>query len=82
MPVRTCVGCRQRADQTTLIRVVVVQGAFVVPDHDRSLPGRGAYLHPDARCVAEAVRRKAFGRALRVEGSLELSQLESGFGAG
>lgn len=78
MPVRTCVGCRRRSDQTTLIRVVA-QGSFVVPDRNRSLPGRGAHLHPDARCLAEAVRRKAFGRALRVEGPLNLSPLESAF---
>lgn len=81
MPVRTCVGCRQRTDQTTLIRVVA-QGSTVVPDPDRSSPGRGAHLHPDARCLAEAIRRKAFGRALRVEGPLDLSELEAAFDAG
>ena len=31
----------------------------------RSLPGRGAWLHPDAACLDAAVKRHAFARALR-----------------
>lgn len=31
----------------------------------RTRPGRGAWLHPDADCLATAVRRRAFTRALR-----------------
>ena len=31
----------------------------------RSLPGRGAWLHPDPACLGAAVRRRAFTRALR-----------------
>ena len=38
----------------------------VVPDPTGTLPGRGAHLHPTAECYDLAVRRKAFGRALRV----------------
>lgn len=42
----------------------------VVPDPDGIATGRGAHLHPTARCYDLAVRRKAFSRALRVEGGL------------
>lgn len=38
----------------------------VVPDPTSTLPGRGAHLHPTTECYDLAVRRKAFGRALRV----------------
>ena len=38
----------------------------VVPDPAATAPGRGAHLHPTAECYQLAVRRKAFGRALRV----------------
>lgn len=31
----------------------------------RSLPGRGAWLHPDPDCLTAAVKRRAFARALR-----------------
>ncbi len=41
-----------------------------VPDPDGTATGRGAHLHPTARCYDLAVRRKAFSRALRVQGGL------------
>ena len=76
--VRTCIGCRHRADKTTLVRVVAVQESttvVVTPDLRGTLPGRGAHLHPTTRCLELATRRKAFGRALRVEGPLDLGAL-------
>jgi hypothetical protein len=36
------------------------------------MPGRGASLHPDPACFALAERRRAFGRALRVSGVLDI----------
>ena len=63
-PVRTCVGCRRREPQDALLRVVAVDGTVAV-DVRRRAPGRGAYVHPAPACVAAAVKRRAFGRALR-----------------
>jgi uncharacterized protein len=37
-----------------------------VPDPTATRPGRGAHLHPTTACYDLAVRRRAFGRALRV----------------
>ncbi|WP_230425244.1 YlxR family protein [Prauserella cavernicola] len=68
-PVRTCVGCRQRALISELLRVVAVDGVVVV-DERRRLPGRGAWLHPEPDCLTKAERRRAFPRALRVQGTL------------
>ena len=68
-PVRTCIGCRQRATKRELLRVTVGSDAngqpAVVPDPDATAPGRGAHLHPTTECYDLAVRRKAFTRALR-----------------
>ena len=64
-PVRTCVGCRDRASRAALIRVVV-QNDELVFDERGALPGRGAWLHPSPECLDTALRRKAFARALRV----------------
>ena len=78
--IRTCIGCRSRDAVTALVRIVAVQGSSVpavVPDLRRSLPGRGAHLHPETRCLELARRRKAFGRALRLEGPLDLSALDA-----
>jgi len=77
-PVRTCIGCRQKATATELIRIVVSDPGppvTVVPDVRRSAPGRGAHLHPTLQCLELAVRRKAFGRALRVTAAVDHSQV-------
>jgi predicted RNA-binding protein YlxR (DUF448 family) len=72
-PVRTCIGCRKRELAVELLRVVAVDGGngggAVTVDPARKLPGRGAWLHPDLQCLDAAIRRRAFGRALRITGS-------------
>ncbi|WP_432067728.1 YlxR family protein [Streptomyces sp. C10-9-1] len=68
-PERTCVGCRERAAKNDLLRIVVIEGECV-PDDRGTLPGRGAYVHPAVVCLDQAVRRRAFPRALRVPGPL------------
>ena len=75
-PVRTCVGCRARASRSALIRVVVNNGELVF-DEKAVLPGRGAWLHPTPECLQNALRRKAFARALRVSTALDLSTAEN-----
>ncbi|NEA65471.1 YlxR family protein [Streptomyces sp. SID12488] len=73
-PERTCVGCRERAAKKDLLRIVAVEGECV-PDHRGTLPGRGAYTHPALVCLDLAVRRRAFPRALRVQGALDVVAL-------
>ena len=68
-PVRMCVGCRERAAKAVLLRVVADAGALL-PDPSGRLPGRGASVHPDLRCLDLAERRRAFPRALRRTGPL------------
>ena len=70
-----CVGCRDRADAADLLRVVAVDGTCL-PDPHRRLPGRGAHVHLDQQCLEAALRRRAFGRALRVAASLDTGPLE------
>ncbi|MFD5829144.1 YlxR family protein [Lentzea sp. NPDC060358] len=47
----------------------------VVPDLRRRLPGRGAWLHFDLECLRNAERRRAFSRALKVQGALDVALL-------
>jgi uncharacterized protein len=81
-PMRTCVGCRVRASKSDLLRVVAVEIGtepstvkVLAPDRHARLPGRGAYLHFDLRCLALAERRRVFPRALRLPGPLDVSVL-------
>ena len=62
-PERTCVGCRGRRPQAELVRVVLRDGAVVPAVHGAA--GRGAYLCPQAECLAAAQKRRAFTRAFR-----------------
>ncbi|MCF3178943.1 MULTISPECIES: YlxR family protein [Streptomyces] len=73
-PERTCVGCRERAAKSDLLRIVAI-GDECVPDHRGTLPGRGAYVHPAVVCLDQAVRRRAFPRALRSAGPLDTEEL-------
>jgi predicted RNA-binding protein YlxR (DUF448 family) len=43
------------------------------PDPRHRMPGRGAWLHPTPECFELAVRRKAFGRALRLQAPVDVS---------
>ncbi len=74
-PVRTCIGCRERAAKRELVRVTTGSDPdgrpAAVPDLDATRPGRGAHLHPTTRCYDLAVRRKAFARALRAPAGLD-----------
>ncbi|HET6212130.1 MAG TPA: YlxR family protein [Micromonosporaceae bacterium] len=79
IPVRTCVGCRERAPASELLRVVAVeQGSdrfSLMPDPTRRQSGRGAHVHPDPACLGKAERRRAFGRALRITGVIDTGPL-------
>ncbi len=75
-PIRTCVGCRQKAAASELLRVVVAPAVsrtpagsadvLVVPDPRRRAAGRGAWVHRVPECVEQALRRRAFVRAFRL----------------
>ena len=72
--VRTCIGCRIRADSSLLLRVVA-RGGEVLPDPSATLVGRGAWVHPTSDCLGNAAKRRVFGRALRVTEALDLHHL-------
>ncbi|MFV2144566.1 MULTISPECIES: YlxR family protein [Isoptericola] len=79
-PVRTCVGCRARDLRSELLRLVIAasdgaprEATRVVVDVRGSLPGRGAWIHPDLACLESAVRRRAVPRALHAAAPLDLA---------
>ncbi|WP_343238531.1 YlxR family protein [Streptomyces sp. SID13031] len=69
---RTCIGCRKRDSPSGLLRMTV-SGGLVLPDPAHRAPGRGAHLHPVTECLDLAERRKAFPRAFKVPGPLDLT---------
>jgi uncharacterized protein len=73
-PIRTCIGCGERAAKPDLVRVVAA-GDQLIPDATMRLPGRGAYLHRSLACLERAQRRKAFPRALRLPAPLPVGKV-------
>jgi predicted RNA-binding protein YlxR (DUF448 family) len=64
LPVRTCVGCRERDARTVLTRVVAREGRLVL-DRTGGAAGRGAWLHARAACLEAFARKGGFVRSLR-----------------
>lgn len=70
---RTCIASRIAQDDSQLLRVVVdpKNPSAVLPDPQRRLPGRGAWITPTLQALDIAEQRKAFGRAFRVSRNLD-----------
>jgi uncharacterized protein len=64
---RMCIVTREVKAVTDLIRFVIGPDSEVVPDLKRRLPGRGVWVTGTRAAVAEAVKRRAFGRAFKSE---------------
>ena len=66
IPMRQCVGCRERKSKREMIRVVRETDGNVRLDFSGKLNGRGAYLCPDPQCLQKAIKSKALDRNLEV----------------
>ena len=64
IPMRQCMGCRERRPKRELIRVVRSPEGTVSLDFQGKAPGRGAYLCPNPDCLRRADRSKALERNL------------------
>ncbi len=77
VPMRLCIGCRIRETTDNLVRVAFDEAndsRSLVVDQRNVLPGRGAWLHRDPKCLSTALRKRAFARAFR--GQVDTAQLE------
>ena len=63
IPMRQCLGCREHKTKKELIRVVRSPEGEVSLDFKGKLPGRGAYVCPQAACLAKARKSRALERA-------------------
>ncbi len=62
-PQRTCVGCGMIKDKKDLIRIVHTPEDAYLLDVTGKKNGRGAYLCPDAACLAKAVKCRSLNRS-------------------
>lgn len=64
---RQCVGCKEVTDRRNLVRCVYVADSVAVEvDTSQTLPGRGAWVHADPKCVQKGIRNRGFVRTLKL----------------
>ena len=66
IPMRQCMGCRERKAKKEMIRVVRGTDGAVTLDFGGKLNGRGAYICPDPACLKKAQKAKSLERSLEV----------------
>jgi len=77
IPMRQCMGCRERRPKKEMIRVVRSPEGEVSLDFHGKKNGRGAYVCPNMECLKKAIRSKALDRSLEVSIPEEIyAQLE------
>jgi predicted RNA-binding protein YlxR (DUF448 family) len=54
--IRTCIGCRGKFSQKTLIRFVGQKNETLRIDNQKELHGRAAYLCPSQLCILKAFK--------------------------
>ena len=66
-PERRCIVTGESQPRGGLIRFVVGPDATVVPDVAGKLPGRGIYVSADRSAIEQAVKRRLFSRAAKMQ---------------
>jgi len=66
IPMRQCMGCRERLPKRDMIRVVRCTDGGVQLDFSGKLNGRGAYICPKSECLKKARKAKSLDRSLEV----------------
>lgn len=67
IPMRRCTGCNSQKPKKELVRIVRSPQGEISLDITGRKPGRGAYLCPDAACLAKAQKAKRLERAFETQ---------------
>ena len=73
IPMRMCVGCREKKEKREMIRIVRTPEGALVPDATGKLSGRGAYICRQPECLRRAIRQKQLERQLETTMTQEIS---------
>lgn len=67
IPMRMCVGCRERFPKKNLTRIVRTKEEGILLDKTGKLSGRGAYIcNNNNECLNKAIKTKALERNLEI----------------
>ena len=65
VPLRSCVGCREKNSKRGMLRVVADRNKGVTFDASGTLSGRGAYLCPKCAAAVDGIRKNRLEHTLR-----------------
>lgn len=72
-PLRMCVACRERRSPKELIRIACDKDSNAITvDTFGKMPGRGAYICRDEKCIAKARKKHTLERQLGCAGEDEI----------
>ena len=74
IPMRMCVGCRERKEKRELIRIVRTPEGEVALDATGKKSGRGAYVCRQAECLRRSIRQKQLERQLEIALTPEITE--------
>ena len=74
IPMRQCLGCREKKPKAELIRIVRSPEGTVALDLKGKAPGRGAYICHSSDCLKRVLKTKALERMLSVKITDDLAQ--------
>ncbi len=63
-PQRTCMGCNQKNDKKSFIRIVKNKENEIALDRIGKLEGRGAYICDNIECLEKVIKSKRLERVL------------------
>ena len=72
VPERQCLGCGEKRQKNTLLRVLRTPEGEIVLDFTGKKSGRGAYICRDVACLKKARKSRRIDRALEVSVSDEI----------
>ncbi len=74
MPQRTCMGCNIKKDKKDFIRIVKNKEGEISIDKTGKMPGRGAYLCDDIKCLEKAMKSKRIDKIFETKIDDEIYQ--------
>lgn len=79
IPLRMCVGCREKKPKAELIRIVRKPEGEIITDTTGKISGRGAYICRCAECLVKAEKTGALSRAfeMKIDGEIYSSLREA-----
>jgi predicted RNA-binding protein YlxR (DUF448 family) len=65
VPIRTCIACHGKSDQSVLIRIRAHDHRAVIDDAPGKYQGRSCYYCPEEKCLDAALKKDRLEKALR-----------------